>query len=328
MILTPKGEDTIMKRRIVLMGLFLILVIIGIVVFMSGCEPAVGNVYSSLDAPAPIQVERVNQDVVFAVATSAPGTAAVPPGVNQQRQVIDTQERLIVRNASLNLTLADPAAKIDEIEALAAELGGWVVSANLNTSGMGDEQRVTSANINIRVEAARLDEALDRIKTGVDVVNAESVTGEDVTAQYVDMRSRVANLEAAEQQLQTILEGARRTEDVLAVFDQLTRIRGEIESLRGQMQYFEQASSFSAIQVQLIATPITPPIEVGGWRPLDTVSGAAQALVNVLQGGANLLIILTVFALPLLLIVGLPLWFIVRTLRRRAGRRTAAISGS
>lgn len=270
----------------------------------------------------------------YAAAPPQPGALAIaataaPVMVSGETEMlrqdgVAAQERLIVRNANLSLTLDDPAAKIEQIETLAVEMGGWVVSTNLSTSGVGDQQRVTSANISIRVESSRLDEALDRIKTGVGTVNSEAVTGEDVTAQYVDVRSRVANLEAAETQLQAIMEDARRTEDVLAVFDQLTRIRGDIESLRGQMQYFEQASSFSAIQVQLIATPVTPPVEVGGWRPLDAVSGAAQALVNVLQGSVNIVIYLIVFVLPLVLLVGLPIWVIMRVVRRRNQTRTVA----
>ncbi len=306
-----------MKRQVVIFGLFVILVIVGLSAILQGCTPAVGNIYSSVN---PL-------DTDYAAVPPQPGAVAMASGESEmlRQDVADTQERLIVRSANLSLTLDDPAAKIEQIEALAVEMGGWVVSANLSTSGTGEQQRVSSASISIRVESARLDEALDRIKAGVGTVNSEAVTGEDVTSQYVDVRSRVANLEAAEQQLQAIMEDARRTEDVLAVFDQLTRIRGEIESLRGQMQYFEQASSFSAIQVQLIATPVTPPIEVGGWRPLDAVSGAAQALVDVLQGGVNIIIYLVVFILPLLLLVGLPIWLIGRFLRgrRNNGRAVA-----
>jgi hypothetical protein len=265
------------------------------------------------------------QPGALAIAATAASVMASGETEMLRQDGVETQERLIVRNANLSLTLDDPAAKIEEIEALAVEMGGWVVSAHLSTSGTGDQQRVTSANISIRVESAWLDEALDRIKTGVGTVNSEAVTGEDVTAEYVDVRSRVANLEAAETQLQAIMEDARRTEDVLAVFDQLTRIRGEIESLRGQMQYFEQASSFSAIQVQLYATPVTPPVEVGSWRPLDAVSGAAQALVNVLQGGVNIVIYVVVFVLPLVLLIALPIWVIMRFVRRRrSGVQTIA----
>lgn len=253
-------------------------------------------------------------------APPAPGGGS---GGDFAREEVPADERMIVRNASLSLTVDDPAAKIAEIEALAAAYGGWVVSANISTSGSGDQQRASSASISIRVESARLSEALAQIKEGAGRVDAESVTGEDVTAQYIDVRSRLTNLEAAERQLQTILEEARRTEDVLAVFEQLTRLRGEIESMRGQMQYYERASTYSAIQVQLYATPVTPPVEVGGWRPLDTAARAAQALVDVVQGAVNVLIFVAVFTLPLLLIVGLPAWMIRRGLRRRRAAQAA-----
>jgi Domain of unknown function (DUF4349) len=262
-----------------------------------------------------------------AAATSSPmATQAAPQDVVQQQSgeqpaQPEAQTRLIIRNATLGLTVDDPAAKLDQISALAGEMGGWVVSSNISTNGTGENQRVSSANIVLRVDANRLDETLARIKDGVGTVNSENISGQDVTAQYIDMRSRVTNLEAAERQLQSILADARRTEDVLIVFNELTRTRGEIESIRGQMQFYEQAAAYSSVNVTLYPTPITPQVEVLGWRPQDTIVRAAQALVNVLQGAVDVLIFIAIFILPLLLIAGIPVFFILRRVRRQ--RRAA-----
>jgi hypothetical protein len=165
-------------------------------------------------------------------------------GDRAQNQVSQSgqQDRLVIRNATLTLVVDDPDAKLQEISALAEEFGGWVVSANAYRSGTGEEARVTSASINIRVVADRLDEALNRIKDGVQSVEYENVTGQDVTQQYVDLNSQLVNLQAAEEQLQEIMDSARRTEDVLSVYNQLVSIRGQIEQIRGQMQYFEQSA--------------------------------------------------------------------------------------
>lgn len=241
--------------------------------------------------------------------------------VDQSGEQNFQQDRLVIRNATLTLVVDDPDIKLREISALADEFGGWVVSANAYRSGRGEESRVTSASITIRVVADRLDEALEHIKAGVQSVEYENVTGQDVTQQYVDLNSSLTNLRAAEEQLQEIMDSARRTEDVLNVYNQLVNIRGQIEQIQGQIQYFEESAAYSSIQVSLTPTPITQPIEIAGWRPQETARDAFQAFINLLQGIADIGIVVVVFGLPALLVFGLPAWLIYRRYRR--SRRTA-----
>jgi hypothetical protein len=319
------------QRRGFLIGIVVALVVLGIlgslVLSMTG---------RSLPAYAPlVQPEQEAQryageaNMAYALATAAPiMDGLVQPGEQpvDDQPIVAGQDRLIIRNGNVQITVDDIPTKLAQITALAGEYGGWVVTSNSSTNG-GNEPRVTNGTITIRVLAQHFDAALGRIKTDVHEVNSEAVSGQDVTQDYVDAVSRVANLEAAERQLQVILEDARRTEDVLQVFNELTRIRGEIESLRGQILYYEEASAYSAIVVTLYATPITPPVEpveVTGWQPLAIARDAAQALVNVLQGLANGLIVVLVFVMPLALLVGVPVWVARRIARRR---RVASAAG-
>lgn len=314
------------NKRFVVIGI--VLSIISVVSILSAFGTQMGNIMSSPVVSQEAQRFAGEADVLYA-ATAAPAMAAAPPGaqpVENEQEVAAEQDRLIIRNGNVQITVDEIPEKLAQITALAGEYGGWVVTSNSSTSG-GDEPRVTSGSITIRMLAEHFDTVLTRIKTDVHEVNSEGVSGQDVTQDYVDAVSRVANLEAAERQLQVILEDANRTEDVLQVFDQLTRIRGEIESLRGQILYFEQASAYSAIVVTLYATPIVPPVEpveVSGWQPLAIARDAAQALVNLLQGLANGLIFVLVFVLPLVLLVGIPVWIARRVLRRRAATNTAS----
>jgi hypothetical protein len=72
-----------------------------------------------------------------------------------------------------------------------------------------------------------------------------------VTEEYVDLQASLENLEATEQQLLVIMEKANTVEDILDVQKELTQVRGEIERTKGRMQYLEQTSSTSLIQVSL-----------------------------------------------------------------------------
>lgn len=284
--------------------------------------PRIGSVFSNtVNSFAPMQgAAPPMEDGIFDTASR------IVPADFQPQEREPVQERIVIRNATLVITVDDPAAKIEAIATLADEMGGWVVNSSTYKTTLSSGQEVTQGSISVRVPAGRLDEALTTIKEGTSDVNSENITGEDVTQQYVDVSSRLKNLEAAEAQLQEILDAARTTEDVLAVYTELVRIRGDIEVAKGQIQYFEQSAAFSSIAVTLYATPSIQPIEVAGWRPLETVRNAFQTLVNVLQGVVDVVIFVVIVGLPLAVIGG-AIYLGARRIRRVMRDRRAAASG-
>jgi hypothetical protein len=233
----------------------------------------------------------------------------------------DVSERIVIKNASLEIVVNAPDESMQSISQLAEQMGGFVVSANLYKTQTSDGQEVPRASITIRVPAEKLDEALTKIEAESDRLPLnKTINSQDVTSEYTDLQSRLTNLEAAEAQLMEIMESANRTEDVLNVFDQLTRVREQIEVIKGQMQYMENSAKLSVISVELIPNEVIQPISIGGWEPVGVVKNALQTLIAALQGLVNLGIWLALFLLPIVLIIGLPLFFIIRGIRNRQRR--------
>jgi len=229
-----------------------------------------------------------------------------------------TQDRLVIRNANLTLVVTDPTASVDAISEMAEAMGGFVVSSYLYETAYGTgDLTTTQGTITIRVPADQLDMALEAIKAGAIEVRSENISGEDVTQQYVDLQSRLRNLEAAEEQLQEIMGSATTTEDVMMVFNQLVQVRGEIESVKGQMQYFEQSARLSAVTIELIPDAAAQPLQIAGWRPQGTAKAAVEALIRALEFIADAGIWAVICVLPIALIFGVPAYFIIRAIRRR-----------
>ncbi len=90
------------------------------------------------------------------------------------------------------------------------------------------------------------------------------------------------------------------------------------------MQYLSQSASFSTISVHLTPDEASQPIEIAGWHPQGIAKDAVEALVDALQGIASFLIWFVIYALPLLLIIGVPIWLFVRFVWRRRKRRKMA----
>ena len=244
---------------------------------------------------------------------SAPGADFSSSGV--------TAERIVIKNANLSIVVTDPAVSMDAISKLATGMGGFVVTSNLYKTTTSSGLEVPVANITIRVPVAQLDAALNQIKAMVDNkdvdILSEDVSGQDVTGEVTDLESRLRNLQAAETQLLEIMAKATRTEDVISVFRELTTVRGEIEVIQGQIKYYRESASLSAINVNLQAKAAVEPITIAGWQPGVEVQKALQALVNGGKTLVNILIWLVLFALPFLAVIFLPIFFIVKAIRKR-----------
>ncbi|MEA3441060.1 MAG: DUF4349 domain-containing protein [Chloroflexota bacterium] len=227
-------------------------------------------------------------------------------------------ERLVIKDADLSIVVSDPSSSLDEIAKLADDMGGFVVTANLFHTETSDGVRVPEGMITIRVPAERLNEALAEIKAQSDRDPiSESISSQDVTQDYVDLQSRLRNLEAAEEKLIQIMEEARKTEDVLSVYNELVRVQEEIELIKGRMKYLEQSAALSSISTHLLADEAVQPLTIGGWEPVGVAKSAVQALINALKFLVNAGLWVLIFVLPIVLILFVVIFLPIRWLVRR-----------
>ena len=227
-------------------------------------------------------------------------------------------DRVVIRSANLSIVVPEPSASVQEIANLASRMGGFVVSSNVFQTFFSEANvSADRASITIRVPAERLDEALEAIRAGATEIQSENISGQDVTQEFTDLESRLRNLVAAEEQLLEIMSSAQETEDVLRVFENLRQVSEEIEVIKGRIQYISESARLSAITVELIPDVAAQPLEIGGWRPEGTVKEAFTALIRALRFLGEAAIWSVICIVPVSLILGVPLFFATRTLRRR-----------
>jgi len=266
--------------------------------------------------PEPLMVEPPREVAVLA-EEGAPVPGMYEAGADAQAaSVAANVERLVIRTADLDLIVPDTEEALDQIQALAEELGGYVVS--LNTY---QYQEGVQASVTFRVPAESFGIALDRLRDLATIVRRESISGQDVTEEYVDLQSRLRHLQAKEEQLLEFLDQAEDTEAVMQVYAELSRTQEEIELVRGRMQYLENQAALATITVSLTPDELAQPLEVGGWNLPGTIRNALELLLNVLEFTIKALIYLVIVGLPTLLVVAAPivgLVLLVRWLIRRS----------
>ncbi len=211
----------------------------------------------------------------------------------------DFEERMVIYNAYISIETSDIGGTFEKVKNLAGKYGGYVAGSSRSTQGMQER-----AEIILRIPKDEFRSAIKEIESYGKLLD-ERTSSEDITERYVDLKARLGNLQKQEKRLNEILSMAKNVEEILQVERELTRIRGEIESLQGQINYLERNVEMSSVVVNLIEPP--PPFTPPGVDWGLTFETALMGFFGVIRG----LIILIVTLLPLA-IIGVPIYYLYR----------------
>jgi hypothetical protein len=252
-----------------------------------------------------------------AEGADASKVAAQLPG---QESLPSDPSRRIIKDGTMTILVDDVAKGVGRIENVAAQAGGYV----LETSTDYSHYQGRRATVRMAVPVDAFESTLQRIRGLAEKVDSEQASGVDVSQEYVDLQSQIANLEATQARVREFLDRAQSVEEALNVNARLTEIEGEIATRRGRLRYLAQRSAHSTITVELreppsevLPDPTPTPSPLPEWSARNTVSQAYTNLRVTTRGFATIAIWLGIAILPWALPMLLVIWWIRRQWKRR-----------
>jgi hypothetical protein len=225
-------------------------------------------------------------------------------------------DRKIVLNAELDLEADSPEQAQDKITSIAEMKGGFVVESNESMSDIKAASR-DIVTMTVRVPSDKFGEALDEVRKTSSRVVSETVKGEDVTEEFIDVEAQLKTKKALEAQFMEIMKRASGVEQALEVQSELADVRGEIEKIEGRKRFLENKSSLSTIKIRLqTAQVIASSAHSFGERFVESFDAGMNVATNFLLG----LMTFVVALLPFALIIGLPTVFLFRYFWKRQVR--------
>lgn len=314
-----KIKSVLSKLLFVILGAVLITGMI-----FTGCksaeQPAMGEAYRNSDMAieeelAEAAPEGTGKEMAEEPAMEAPEEESTVDGESQYGETSVEGNRKVIKRAYIELEVESGKFQetMFELTALAEQNGGFVASSESYSDSEGN---LTSGHITIRVPSNKYNSALDRVKKMGTIENISS-SGQDITQEYVDLESRLKNYEAQRDALLELMEQSKKVSDSLEVRKELINVQGEIEVIKGRMNYLDDLVSFSTIDV-FFHEP----------EPIKTASdwGFVQALKRGLRGAVtafNWMVMALIATAPVWIIIGIVLiivWQIIRARKRRAGK--------
>lgn len=225
----------------------------------------------------------------------------------------------LIKTADLSMEVEDTGSAIQAISQLMGEEQGDIL--NLNESGSSDARQ--SANLSLRVPAARLNATLEKLAALGNVEN-RSISAQDVSGQIVDTDARLRNLRKQEEMLLKIMEKSGEVPDVLAVSQELANVRQNIEQIDAQLKLLKSQVAYSTINIYLSepATFSAPSRTKFSTELKNTWEESTDSVLGFSRGLIKLGLALLVWS-PYLGILALLIWGAKRSLRKRRDRRIA-----
>src|SRR5262245_4061329 len=159
--------------------------------------------------------------------------------------VSDVTPSMVIRTATASVEVDSLERALAQLKELGARIGGYVANSAIEVG----KSRQRQGNIEVKVPAARFEEALSGL-TPIGRLESVNVEAQDVGEEFVDVTARMENAKRLERRLIELL--ATRTgklKDVLEVEQSLARVREEIERHEGRIRYLNAHTAMSTLTV-------------------------------------------------------------------------------
>lgn len=203
--------------------------------------------------------------------------------------VVDTS-RKIIRRGQLAVEVPKGEVKPASVQAIGVIQANYGYVENSSTSQTDDTRKeITSFFMVARVPAENFDKTVQDLAV-LGRVTREDITAQDITDTYVDLDARLRNKENQEARLLQIMGEAGTVGEILQVEGELSRVRGDIESMRAQKLSYDKAVAMSAVTMTISEEGTRKPspspwsevwrVFVEAWRKLAVfAAGIAPAVI-------------------------------------------------
>jgi hypothetical protein len=223
------------------------------------------------------------------------------------------EQQSIISTGSVSLEAADVARARTDVRGVADVYGGQVSEDETTTA---DDKRMGYARLVLRVPARSFQQAMDKLEKVATLVDSHT-SSTDVSTQVIDVDERVEAARASIDRIRLLLSRAEKIGEVMDIESQLSRREADLNSLLRQQAHLADQTALSTISVT-IDRPAGGAITKAAAHHTGFTAGLSagwDALRGFGTGVATVLGAVLPWT-PVALLLGIPVWLVVRRSRR------------
>ena len=240
-------------------------------------------------------------------------------GTASKKSEINEINRKVIYTADLRIEVKDYQKTVNKIQTEVSNRSGYIVDSNMYKD---EDDRSIKGHVTARIPQDKFREFIQLVEESSSKVLESSISGQDVTEEYVDLESRLKSKKVVEKRLLSFMEQAKKTEDLLAISNDLADVQEIIEEITGRMKYLQNKADLATVTIDIHENNLT--ISGMNDKDLNTWEQTKQQFmksINFLLSSLSSVVVFLFGNLPVLIlcgIIGLITFIIVKKSKKRS----------
>ena len=171
------------------------------------------------------------------MATGGQLENAVEQGVSQRK---------LIKNGSMTLVVDNLEQTHNDVVGLIEKHGGYVSNEQYS-----NWEHSSSYNLTVRIPCDKFDGFVADVEAGKGKIESKSMYINDVTAEYIDLETRLDTKRSYLKRYKELLKSAKSVQEIVSIEDKIRSLEEEIDSTVGQLKYLSNQVDYSTLHLNI-----------------------------------------------------------------------------
>lgn len=158
----------------------------------------------------------------------------------------DVTQRKLIKNGSMTLVVDNLEQTRNEVVSLIEKHKGYVSNEQYS-----NWEHTSSYNLTVRIPCDNFDGFVAEVEAGNGKIESKSVYINDVTAEYIDLETRLNTKRSYLERYKQLLKSAKSVQEIVSIEDKIRMLEEEIDSTVGRLKYLTNQVEYSTLHLQI-----------------------------------------------------------------------------
>jgi|GEM_PF-927000 len=155
-------------------------------------------------------------------------------------------ERKLIKNSSMTLVVDNLEQTRNDVVGLIEKHGGYVSNEQYS-----NWEHSSSYNLTVRIPCNKFDAFVADVEAGKGKIESKSMYINDVTAEYIDLETRLNTKRSYLERYKQLLKSAKSVQEIVSIEDKIRSLEEEIDSTVGQLKYLSNQVDYSTLHLNI-----------------------------------------------------------------------------
>ncbi|MBO7477431.1 MAG: DUF4349 domain-containing protein [Salinivirgaceae bacterium] len=155
-------------------------------------------------------------------------------------------QRKLIKNGSMTLVVDNLEQTRNEVLNLIEKHGGYCANEQYSSW-----EHSSAYNLAVRIPCGNFDSFVSDVEAGKGKIESKSMYINDVTAEYIDLETRLNTKRSYLERYRQLLKSAKSVQEIVSIEDKIRSLEEEIDSTVGQLKYLTNQVDYSTLHLQI-----------------------------------------------------------------------------